>query len=482
MNAQAAPCTNISFTTTQVGDTVSFTPLLPANYVLTNISWNFGDGVGSNQTNPSHIYIATAPYNVCMTVIYSTPTGIDSCWHWESLFVVTSAGLCNASFSYQTGNGTIVNFTNTSTGTGTMSNSMWDFGDGSTSVYNVQNPSHTYASGGWYNVTLQTYYFNINTGIYNSCISNDSIYIQSGQGGPCAADFNYSVSNCTAHFSNYSSGPGILTSCLWDFGDGDTSSSWSPQHTYNATGIYNTCVSVNYLDTTSGTTSTCTYCDSVQWVQCVSVPCFAEYTYNTSGNTLYCNNTSVGNGTITSSHWNFGDGTTSMLTNPNHTYSSAGAYNVCLTVVYTTLVGSDTCTYCNSIQVGGSTPCPNNNFSHTQNGSNTINFYSSVGTNPYSCFWTFGDGTTSTFSFPSHTYSQPGTYIVCLTQVFFTPFGLDTCYHCATIQVAGSTGTCTSSFLPPPSSTGTVNFTNSSSGNGNLVASFGTLEMARPLH
>ena len=52
--------------------------------------------------------------------------------------------------------------------------------------------------------------------------------------------------------------------------------------------------------------------------------------------------TDTSQGGPTSWAWDFGDGTTSNLTNPAHTYAAAGTYTVSLTVTNTK--GSDTST------------------------------------------------------------------------------------------------------------------------------------------
>lgn len=51
-------------------------------------------------------------------------------------------------------------------------------------------------------------------------------------------------------------------------------------------------------------------------------------------------------------------------------------------------------------------------------GDTTGNYYAydySSGTGSLSYLWNFGDGTTSTLQYPSHQYSPPGQYVVCLT-------------------------------------------------------------------
>jgi hypothetical protein len=72
----------------------------------------------------------------------------------------------------------------------------------------------------------------------------------------------------------------------------------------------------------------------------------ASFTSSTSGVTITFNNTSD----IGTYAWDFGDGNTSTLTNPSHTYADYGTYTVCLTV--TTSCGTDNS--CNAVQIANS--------------------------------------------------------------------------------------------------------------------------------
>jgi PKD repeat protein len=64
-----------------------------------------------------------------------------------------------------------------------------------------------------------------------------------------------------------------------------------------------------------------------------NVPPVANFTFTTSALTATFTNTSTdSDGTIASRSWNFGDGTTSTSTSPSKTFSTAGTYNVALTV------------------------------------------------------------------------------------------------------------------------------------------------------
>ena len=63
------------------------------------------------------------------------------------------------------------------------------------------------------------------------------------------------------------------------------------------------------------------------------VPPVANFSDSTNGLTAsFTNSSTDSDGTVVSSAWNFGDGSTSTATSPSHTYATAGTYNVTLTV------------------------------------------------------------------------------------------------------------------------------------------------------
>jgi hypothetical protein len=86
-----------------------------------------------------------------------------------------------------------------------------------------------------------------------------------------------------------------------------------------------------------------------------SYPCVVTSSISILADTLVpgnynCYDFSTGTGTL-SYLWNFGDGTTSILTAPSHTYSPPGAYVVCLTVSANSGTSTCTDTYCDSSSV-----------------------------------------------------------------------------------------------------------------------------------
>lgn len=108
----------------------------------TSWAWDFGDGMTSEEQNPSHTYSGSGSYRVVLTA--TNAEGSDTVTRFVDLEAAPDAG-----FSEQI-SGLSVIFTDTSTGPPTSW--AWDFGDGNSSM--AQNPSHTYAEAGTYTVVL----------------------------------------------------------------------------------------------------------------------------------------------------------------------------------------------------------------------------------------------------------------------------------------------------------------------------------------
>jgi len=240
----------------------------------------------------------------------------------------------------------------------------------------------------------------------------------------------------TVNFNDYSYNTDStiinVLSWQWSFGDNTNSSTQNPQHTYSGPGTYYVCLVI--------TTPTCTstYCDSVV-ITGTSSGCtayFNSYPDTSCSTCFYFYDGSTGNGLTYS--WSFGDNTYSTSQYPYHQYNSIGNYLVCLTISN----GSGCLdTYCDSIIIGTTPPGCNayyyavpDSFGSSLN----YNFYDYSTGNPTSWLWSFGDGSTSTLQYPTHTYQAAGTYTVCL--VINTINCVDT--FCNVITVAGSQTGC----------------------------------------
>lgn len=285
-----------------------------------------------------------------------------------------------------------------------LSSYQWTFGDGGTST--SISPMHTYAMPGTYTVCL----------IGSSGCMSDTVCQQvTVTCTPTAAAFTSTTGQQTATFTNMSTGSGPL-SYSWAFGDGQTSTVASPNHTYSQPGYYTVC-----LITTGpcGADTTCSL---------VNAGCVGTVAGFTSSSNLFnasFTNSSTGAGAL-SYAWDFGDGGSSSVASPSHTYAAAGSYTVCL--IATSPCGADTT--CQQVTI--TCPLPVGAFSATSNLLNATFTNGSTGAGALSYVWDFGDGQTSTFASPSHTYAAAGSYTVCL--IATSPCGADTTCQQVTIN------------------------------------------------
>lgn len=114
---------------------------------------------------------------------------------------------------------------------------------------------------------------------------------------------------------------------LWNFGNNMTSTNAEDSTTYLNSNNYQ--ISLN-LTTTDG----CLYTFSKQISVFESPQSSFTYVWTPNlSNAIFTNTSTINNGTISSSFWDFGDGSSSSSTNITHTYSSLGSYVVSLEVV-----------------------------------------------------------------------------------------------------------------------------------------------------
>lgn len=131
---------------------------------------------------------------------------------------------------------------------------------------------------------------------------------------------------------------------------------------------------------------------------------------------LFTNSSTINVGMLYS-NWNFGDGNSSSLSSPTHSYVNAGNYNVKLIVTSTNGCRDSI------IMLITVYPTPNINFSINSNNQciNTNNFTftnsSTIPNGTLSYTWGFGDGSSSLLPTVSHNYLAPGNYIVKLTSI-----------------------------------------------------------------
>lgn len=313
----------------------------------------------------------------------------DNLTMFDNIFVGVPTCAPTAGFT-QSSNDLMASFTDISSVNGTAT-WLWDFGDGNTS--NLQNPTHTYAFPGIYTVCLIT---------TDTCSSDTSCAAVTITCSPPSAGFSITSNDLMATYTDTSTSNSALSTWLWDFGDGNTSNLQSPTHTYVLPGVYTVC-----LITTNACGGSDTACSSVT-ITCS--PPSTGFSYLTNNLMASYTDTSTSNSIISTWLWDFGDGNTSSLQHPTHTYALQGVYTVCL--ITTNACGSSDTT-CNVVTI--SCPQPDAGFNMGQS-SLTVNFTdtSLTGGGITSWLWDFGDSYFSNLQNPSHTYALAGTYTVCL--------------------------------------------------------------------
>ncbi|WP_317042799.1 PKD domain-containing protein [Catalinimonas alkaloidigena] len=208
---------------------------------------------------------------------------------------------------------------------------------------------------------------------------------------------------------------GGIQGVRWDFGDGTSSSEFSPQHSYTATGTYTVRLTV---------TSTLGCVIPKEHTLRIYPKPHPDFTYEAEP----CANDSIvfrdvsqfATDTIRTWSWNFAGLGTSREQNPVFIFPEAGTYPVTLTV--RGVSGCDTSVTRNVTLKQG----PVVDFAVNGKQAQTLqfclgeilSFQSAVdlkGTAQQSFAWNFGDGTSSNEPNPVHVFSTPGTYRVALT-------------------------------------------------------------------
>jgi PKD repeat protein len=229
----------------------------------------------------------------------------------------------------------IVQFTDTTTNTPTSWS--WDFGDGGTS--SEQNPSYTYTTAGTYTTSLTA------TNAAGSSTSTQTTTITVTSDVPVASfinDISSGSAPLTVQFTDTSTNS--PTSWDWDFGDGNSNTTESPSYIYTTAGTYT--VTLTAINAGGSNTSTQTTTITVTSGG-PTVAFTSDMTSGTAPLTVQFTDTSTGSPTSWS--WDFGDGQSSSIQNPRHTYMTAGTYTVTLTAINAD--GSNVATKTNFISV-----------------------------------------------------------------------------------------------------------------------------------
>ena len=191
---------------------------------------------------------------------------------------------------------------------------LWDFGDSNGSM--LESPTHTYAAPGPYQASL------IVENVWGCRdTSSEGVYVDS------LPLVNFTVEPvCQGASSVFVNDVRSGVSYFWDFGDGNVSSQPNPSHIYGSDGTY----SVLLVATTAPGCVDSIRSDAIVYANPVASFEATSECLNTPNQ--FTDITVPGSGSQLTYFWNFGDGTTSTLANPNHTFLNFGLNPVVLIV------------------------------------------------------------------------------------------------------------------------------------------------------
>ncbi|HZF63846.1 MAG TPA: PKD domain-containing protein, partial [Chitinophagaceae bacterium] len=348
--------------------------------------WNFGDGGVSTEVNPTHNYTSSGQFTVTLITRSNLSCG-------DTVRKQINVGGYKTDFTTsRVCQGGVTEFTNTSTPQ--PISSLWVFPDGSTS--GELNAKKIFATAGNYQIKL------VND--YGTCVDS-AIKSINVLGKPIASFTSPDTVRCqaplTVNFTNSSN----AANYQWLFGDGGTSTASAPSHIYTQPGNYSvSLIAVN----SDGCSDTLTRPDFIRIQRpVVAFPGFPvrgcipyQASFNASINSVDA---------VSSYQWSFGDGTTSTVTNPQHTYTQRGTYDVTLTI--TTATGcTETYTQQAAVRVGTK---PVADFTVAQSdicASERVQFTdrSTPADEITEWLWTFSDGSTSAERHPLHQFRDTG--------------------------------------------------------------------------
>ena len=207
-------------------------------------------------------------------------------------------------------------------------------------------------------------------------------------------------------------GNGALT-YEWDFGDGETSTQISPNHSYGAAGTFSAKFKATDED---GDFAAATVTINVGTESLPAVTAAADVTQGLAPLNVQFTSTIVGGDAPVTVSWNFGDGETSAEAAPAHIFNTPGSYGATVTATDATgdsaqatvliTVGSDAVPVVaiSATPTSGAAPLPVAFTASVAGGNGTLTYA-----------WSFGDATTATTMNANHTYTADGSFQAKLT-------------------------------------------------------------------
>lgn len=392
INILPQPVSNFTFSPANGCTSLSAVGFTDNSVGVDGWNWNFGNlNTSTLQVPPAQNYTTSGTYTISLAV-----TGTNTCVHTSSNVLIvypTPTANFNPTFACM---GVAVNFTNTSviSGTNPIISYTWNTGDGGPNQF-IQNAVNTYTAAGNYSVSLTV------ASAFCSASITKTVNVNVQPTANFTMSPNSGCSQLAVSFTNNSTNGATY---LWNFGTTPTNTSnlVTPNFTYTN----NLLVNQNFTITLV-TTSTAGCVDSIKRSVTVFPSPLMSFTMNPTSGCSPLAVTFTNNTLAASSYtWNFGDGNTSLVTNPSHTYTNSGVAPLINTVQ---LVATNTLG-CNNSSIATITINPVPSYTLNILPSNgcsplAITFPTLVGAASYT--WNFGDGSPLNFNTaPSHVFTN----------------------------------------------------------------------------
>jgi gliding motility-associated-like protein len=364
----------------------------------TSYQWIFGDGDSSSAVNPSHTYTQGGLFAI--TLIAYNSNGCSDTFTLSNPIKLGAPQI--NSFVNLPIDGCVpltVPFVANITSSQPIVSYFWSFGDGTTSTDSATQ--HTYTKVGSYSVKLV---------IVSSGGCSDSLTLQNAVqlGVKPQAGFTGNplivCGNNPIQFTDTSKG--TITNWQWYFGNigGAGSTQQNPSTSFGDTGHYN----ITLIVSDNGCSDTLT---KLKYIY-VAPPIAKFYFHQNCAAPFTKSFADLSIAPLTWA-WTFGDGDTSSVQNPVHTYSATGAFYVTLVVTN----NGCTSTASDSIYVINEHP----SYTYTPADTSLCRFdsvrFTANSYNPRfikSFYWNFGDGTNTGFTSQSsvtHMYDSAGNFL-----------------------------------------------------------------------
>lgn len=388
--------------------------------------WDFGDGtkkVFTNDTVVSHSFLKRGAYKITLV-----SKDVNLCSDTLVINQRIFSPYSNFTSTYSDGCMPITyQFTNTSKADtlSLIQSYKWDFGDGQSSV--SANPSHSYTSWGNYNVSLTT---TDNQGCSTLLTQNGAITALYPNPKFAANDTTLCIGD-SATFASLV--PTQITSYLWTFPDGTTSTVTSPKQKFPIDGTFD--VSLYIVDKHG--------CDTLgiqtNYIK-VQKPPVVDFIADPLTSNCYPTEVTFADKT-TSNYlggwkWDFGDvNGFSYRQNPQHIYIRPGKFNIKL-IAYTTYGCSDSVIKTNYVNPKGPFAEIVTKDTICRDASTTLQMINPF--NVYNFKWDLGDGTIKTDTISAHTYTKvghfyPGLFLVSDTLHTCDKYVIDSIYVSETL-------------------------------------------------